>query len=112
LVVFGVAQSSFSEVAYDPPVYEWDERKREKNLAKHGLDFFVAHLVYESCQKISYRLKSSSEDRFLDVALVEMKGAILALVYTMRNGNVRFISFRHASRKERRAYAAAKPRYE
>ena len=90
-------------------MYEWDEAKRAANLKKHGLDFFVAHLVYESRQKLTYRLKTESESRFLDIALVELKGAILALVYTIRNGNVRFISFRPASRKERRAYAAAKP---
>jgi uncharacterized DUF497 family protein len=91
-------------------VYEWDEAKRETNLRKHHLDFWVAHLVYESLEKITYRLKSGREARLLDIALVEMKGAVLALVYTMRNGNVRFISFRFASRKERRRYAAAKTR--
>lgn len=89
-------------------MYEWDEAKREANLRKHRLDFWVAYLVYESPEKITYRLKSEREARFLDVALVEMKGAILALVYTIRSGNVRFISFRFASRKERRRYAAAK----
>ena len=52
--------------------------------------------------------QNGTGERFLDIALVELKGAILALVYTIRNGNVRFISFRYASRKERRRYAAAK----
>ncbi|MGB6689810.1 MAG: BrnT family toxin [Terracidiphilus sp.] len=89
-------------------MYEWDEAKREANLKKHGLDFFVAHLVFENPEKVTYRLKTNPELRFLDVALVQVKGAMLALVYTMRNRNVRFISFRYASRKERRAYAAAK----
>jgi len=89
-------------------VYEWDETKREANLRKHGLDFWVAHLVYESPEKLTYRIKTEPETRFLDVALVQLKGAVLALVYTIRNGNVRFISFRYASRKERRRYAAAK----
>jgi uncharacterized protein len=89
-------------------VYEWDEAKREANLRKHRLDFFAAHFVYESLEKVTYRLRSAQEARFLDVALVEYMGAILALVYTQRNGNVRFISFRYASRKERRRYAAAK----
>jgi hypothetical protein len=93
-------------------VYEWDEAKREANLRKHGLDFWAAHLVYESPRKVTTRLKSKLEERFLDVALVELRGAILALVYTNRNGNVRFISFRHASRKERRRYAAAQTRYD
>ena len=93
-------------------MYEWDEAKRESNLRKHRLDFWVARLVYENPKKVTYRLKSVGEARFLDVALVEIKGAILALVYTIRNRNIRFISFRYASRKERRRYAAAKPRYE
>jgi uncharacterized DUF497 family protein len=91
-------------------VYEWDEAKREANLKKHRLDFWVAHLVYESREKLTFRLKTESEARFLDVALVELRRAVLALVYTIRNGNVRFISFRYASRKERRRYAAAKSR--
>jgi hypothetical protein len=89
-------------------VYEWDDAKREANLRKHKLDFWIAHLVYESPEKLTYRLKSEPEARFLDVALVELKGAILSLVYTIRNGNVRFISFRYASRRERRYYAASK----
>jgi uncharacterized DUF497 family protein len=89
-------------------VYEWDEAKREANLRKHRLDFWSAHLVYESAEKLTYRLKSKQEARLLDVALVELKGSVLALVYTIRNGNVRFISFRCASRRERRRYAAAK----
>jgi uncharacterized DUF497 family protein len=93
-------------------VYEWDEAKREANLRKHRLDFWAAHLVYESPEKITYRLKSGPETRLLDIALLELKGAVLALVYTYRNENVRFISFRYASRRERRRYAAAKSRPE
>ena len=89
-------------------MYEWDDAKREANLRKHKLDFWIAHLVYESPEKLTYRLKSEPEARFLDVALVELKGAILSLAYTIRNGNVRFISFRYASRRERRHYAASK----
>jgi uncharacterized DUF497 family protein len=90
-------------------VYEWDEAKRAVNLQKHGLDFLAAHRVYESANKITYRIQELPEERFLDLALVEIEGVVLALVYTTRNGNVRFISFRRASRRERRKYAAAKP---
>jgi uncharacterized DUF497 family protein len=89
-------------------MYEWDEAKREANLRKHGLDFWVAHLVYENPDKVTFPVNSKQEARLLDVALVELKGAVLALVYTRRNEKIRFISFRHASRKERRSYAAAK----
>jgi hypothetical protein len=74
-------------------VYEWDETKREANLKKHGLDFYAAHLVYEDPKKITSRLKSKQEARFLDVALVEIKGAILALVlyYAQRKCAVHII---------------------
>jgi uncharacterized DUF497 family protein len=89
-------------------VYEWDEAKREANLRKHGLDFWAAHRVYENQDKVTTRVRLVPEARFLDVALVEQGGSILALVYTIRKGNIRFISFRPASRKERRSYAAAK----
>jgi uncharacterized DUF497 family protein len=61
-------------------VYEWDEAKRVANLRKHRLDFWIAHLVYESPEKLTYRLKSEREERLLDVALVEVKGAVLSLV--------------------------------
>ena len=85
-------------------MYEWDEAKREANLRKHRLDFRSAYLVYENPGK-SHIGSTEPEIRFLDIALVELKGAILALVYTIRNGNVRLISFRYASRRERRRYA-------
>jgi uncharacterized DUF497 family protein len=93
-------------------VYEWDEAKREANLRKHGLDFWAAHTVYEDPDKVTFESFSNREARFVDVAVVNVKGAFLALVYTQRSGNIRVISFRPASRKERRDYAATKPRYD
>lgn len=103
-------RSSLTLASYHTTImqYEWDEAKRESNLRKHGFDFFAAHRVYESLDKVTLRLKSRSESRLQDIALVEIRGKILTLVYTMRNGKVRCISFRSASRKERRIYAAAK----
>ena len=65
-----------------------DEAKRKVNLRKHGLDFWAAYLVYENPGKVTSRLKSKPEDRFSDVALVELKGAILALAYTIHKRNV------------------------
>jgi uncharacterized DUF497 family protein len=59
-------------------VYEWDEAKREANLKKHGLDFFIAHKVFESPDKFTIRIRVKPEERFLDVALVESKGTLLA----------------------------------
>jgi hypothetical protein len=89
-------------------VYEWDEAKREANLSKHGLDFADAYLVCEDPERLTLISARRGEQRNMDLALVEVQGKLLCVVYTERANKVRVISFRRASRKERKLYAAAK----
>lgn len=86
----------------------WDEAKRQANLVKHGLDFADAHLVYENPEKVTFSSNRNAEDRKLDVAMVQLSGRTLTLVYTERGFDIRVISFRFASRLERRAYEKAR----
>ncbi len=90
-------------------MYEWDESKREANLRKHGLDFDDADIVYENPNKVTFSIVGRGESRWLDLALVVTNGTVLALVYTVRGYNIRIISFRKASRKERRIYDNLRP---
>ena len=83
----------------------WDERKRASNLAKHGLDFADAWRVYASPAKLTFESARKSEDRRLDLALVE--DVLLAFVYVERRSVVRAISLRRASRAERRIHEKA-----
>jgi hypothetical protein len=85
-------------------VFVWDETKRRSNLKKHGLDFKDAHLVYDNPDKCTYRARFEAEHRLMDIAMAVAKGRVLALVYTERGEDVRVISFRPASREERRQY--------
>jgi uncharacterized protein len=85
-------------------VFVWDETKRRSNLKKHGLDFNDAHLVYENPDKCTYDASRDDECRLMDVALAVVRGRLLTLVYTEQNDKVRVISFRHASRTERKQY--------
>jgi uncharacterized DUF497 family protein len=85
-------------------VYVWDEAKRKSNLKKHGLDFRDAYLVYENPNKCTYDASREDEYRLMDVALAVVKGRVLTLVYTEDEYDVRVISFRHASREERKQY--------
>ena len=85
-------------------MYEWDEKKRESNLKKHGYDFSDADLVYENPAKFTMHTERRGESRLQDVAMVEISGLILTLVYVFRGYNTRIISFHKASGKERRAY--------
>jgi uncharacterized protein len=85
-------------------VYVWDEAKRKSKLKKHGLDFRDAHLVYENPDKCTYDASRQDEYRFMDVALAIVKGRLLTLVYTEQDEEIRVISFRNASRTERKQY--------
>lgn len=85
-------------------MYVWDEAKRNSNLKKHGLDFKDAYLVYENSDKCTYDASRYDEFRLMDVALAVVKGRVLTLVYTEDEDEVRVISFRHASREERKRY--------
>lgn len=87
----------------------WDERKRRINLAKHGLDFADAHLVFNHPSKITFASGRNDEDRMVDIAMVEAAGRVLTLVYAHRGPDVRVISFRIASRSERKRYEQQEP---
>ena len=53
--------------------FEWDERKRQANLAKHGLDFVDADLVFRG-PHYSYPSERQGEDRWVTVGLLELTG--------------------------------------
>lgn len=83
--------------------YEWDETKRRANLAKHGLDFADAWRVHEAPGRMTGLAKAAGgEERRQDLARVG--GQVLTLIYVERAGRVRCISFRPASRQDRRIY--------
>jgi uncharacterized DUF497 family protein len=79
-------------------MFIFDESKRQANLVKHGLDLADAFLVYNSPDKITLHSPRNDEDRQMDVALVEIMGVILVLVYVERDKQIRVISLRRASK--------------
>ena len=85
--------------------FEWDERKRRANLAKHGVDFaaldqmFRADLVEEDDFRRDY-----GERRIK--AIGEVNGVIVSVVYTWRGNRRRLISARRARTDERKEYQA------
>lgn len=85
-------------------MFVWDEAKRKSNLKKHGLDFKDATLVYDNPDKCTYESSREGEHRWMDIALAVIQGQLLTLIYTRREHDVRVISFRPASREERKQY--------
>ena len=80
----------------------FDEAKRQTNLAKHGLDLADAGLVYHAPNKITFCSPRQGEHRLMDVAMVEIVGIVLVLVYVERDQDIRAISLRRASKQERK----------
>lgn len=87
---------------------EFDPTKDAANLVKHGLSLADAGLVYEAQDKLTLISSNADEARKLDIAMVEVMGVVLVLVYVARGETVRAISLRRASRQERRLYEAAR----
>ena len=84
----------------------FDSRKDAANFLKHGLSLNDAPLVFNAPNKLTLESHRGDEARLMDVALVEMAGVVLVLVYVMRDpGEVRAISLRRASRQERTLHA-------
>ncbi len=85
----------------------FDDAKDAANLRKHGLSLADAALVYDAADKLTILAPPGVESRRIDVAFVPSLDLFLALVYVERGEEMRAISLRRASRKERRHYADA-----
>ena len=82
---------------------EWDDKKNQLNIRKHGISFETAALVFADEERIEYydRLHSLDEDRYVILGCVQ---GILYVVYTMRGEAARLISARRATPWERKIY--------
>jgi uncharacterized DUF497 family protein len=86
--------------------FTFDKRKDAANMAKHGLSLSDAPLVFNAPDKLTIQSNRAAEARLMDVAMVEVAGVVLVLVYVLREPNaVRAISLRRASKEERTLYA-------
>ena len=85
-------------------LFEWDEAKREANLAKHGLDLLRGADLFDGRPVYTYPSPRGDEPRSVTVGLVA--GQLLALVWTRRGEAVRLISLRRARGGEKDAYRA------
>lgn len=81
--------------------FEWDERKNESNIQKHGISFYDAIELFED-NYFEFASDYAEEPRM--IAVGKIKRRVIAIVYTWRGANIRIISARSARRKERAYY--------
>ena len=82
--------------------FEWDENKRETNLAKHGLDLMAGSCLFDGRPIYSYPSPRGEEDRYVTVGLLAEE--LVAVIWTERGTAIRLISLRRARDAEKRTY--------
>ena len=79
-------------------VFEFDERKSQANLEKHGIDFVDAQLLWRDADLIEIPAKTTDEPRSLIVGRIA--GKHWSAVVTPRAGSIRIISVRRSRIEE------------
>jgi uncharacterized DUF497 family protein len=82
----------------------WDEAKRARNLAKHGVDFAILRTEDFAAAWVRGDTRYDYGEVRL-VALMPINGRLHAAVYTIETRAVRLINLRKASQKEFDTYA-------
>ena len=85
--------------------FEWDEVKAAENYRKHGVRFEEGATVFHDPLSITIDDPdhSTDEQRYIDIGALK-DGRVLVVSYTERGTNIRIISCREATHKERRHY--------
>ena len=83
--------------------YEWDEAKNRKNLAKHGLSFEDAALVFSGpCVTFTDDRFPYGEERLITFGL--LAGRLVVMAHSPRDDGTRIISMRKGNRREQEIY--------
>ena len=83
--------------------YEWDEAKSRKNLAKHGLSFEDAAVVFSGpCVTFEDDRSEYGEKRLIALGL--LAGRLVVVARTPRDDGTRIISMRKGNRREQKIY--------
>lgn len=94
--------------------FEWDENKNRANTTKHGIDFEQAKAVFDDPYLVTlvddrFEYGEVREASIGQMPLVTQGQTLLVVVvHTERNGVIRLISARKATKQERRLYEQRK----
>jgi uncharacterized DUF497 family protein len=83
--------------------FDWDPKKAEGNLRKHGVEFVDAMIVFDDDRAITLSDEHPHEERYVTVG-IDAYGRILGVSYEVRGNTIRIISARKATRRERAQY--------
>ena len=85
--------------------FEWDPRKAEENLRKHGVSFEEACTVFaDPLAMLTADPDHSAEEQRYILLGMSKRGSLLVVAFGERPPRTRLISARRAIRRERREY--------
>ena len=84
-------------------MYEWDEKKNDKNLFERGLSFADAETVFSgTCLTFEDTRCDYGEPRFITFGLLDKRMVVIA--HTPRGEKIRIISMRKGNDREQKTY--------
>jgi len=84
---------------------EWDQSKAAVNLKKHGVSFEEAKTVFDNPLAVIFDDEVNSIDERREIIVGHsQQNRLLLIAFTERSSNIRIISARLATRKEREDY--------
>jgi hypothetical protein len=85
--------------------FEWDKRKAELNLKKHGTSFYEAATVFGDPLAITFDDPDHSVDEYRLITFgLSRFNQLLVVSHTERKGKMRVISARPMTKQERKIY--------
>ena len=83
--------------------FQWDERKNETNIAKHGISFTEGLAIWDDPFFVQVYLTSTPEDRWAVIGKIA-KNIFATAIITYRGETIRIISLRKSTKKEVNIY--------
>jgi uncharacterized DUF497 family protein len=87
-------------------LFEWDNGNSVKSVSKHGVPLNEVESVFEFrlAAPIGMQISPPTSEERLCIVGPSFQGRLLSVVFVLREGRVRPVSSRLASRKERKLY--------
>jgi hypothetical protein len=82
--------------------FQWDDRKSQSNLKKHGIDFAQASELWDDPNRVEIQAPHPLENRHVLIGRIGKK--LWTAIFTLRDDEVRIISVRRARKKETGLY--------
>jgi uncharacterized DUF497 family protein len=83
--------------------FEWDDDKNDRNFEKHGLRFEDVIIIFRGPTSTELDDRDYDEDRYITTGFLRTM-VVVVVVHTDRNGRIRIISAREATRRERKQF--------